>query len=52
MIDIKEDCEASRNDGYNACADFTSDKSWDGQFINETKMLREGEYCTIEIDAS
>ena len=52
MLDIKNDCNAKENTGYNACADFTSKQSLDGQFFNETKMLREGEYCTIEIDAT
>ena len=52
MLDIKDDCEAARNDGYNACNDFKSTPDFEGQWLNETKMLREGEYCTIEIDAS
>ena len=52
MLDIKDDCDATNNPGYTACTDFTSTADMKGQFVNETKMLREGEYCTIEIDAS
>ena len=52
MLDIEVDCKGYNNVGPTACEDFISSEEKFGQFFNETKMLKEGEFCDITIDAS
>ena len=49
MIDIMGDCKATRN---TECLNFVSDPEKYGQYFNETQYLSEGEYCTINVDAT
>ena len=51
MLDIKEHCLAVKNEGETACENFVSKDGEIGTFYNSTKMLKQGEYCEIEIDA-
>mgnify|MGYP001004412174 CR=1 FL=1 len=52
MIDIKDHCKAVKNEGATACTDYASTLGDTGTLYNDTKMLREGEYCEVFVDAS
>ena len=49
-LDIDRDCD-SKTDSK-GCANFASDPSYYGTFVNDTKFLAEGSKCTITIDAT
>ena len=51
MLDIQKDCNAIFTDKKSSCESFKSNVAYYGEKFESTKILFDGEFCDIYIDA-